>query len=91
VKVVRQLPLTIGNEEPYQTAAASMPRIPIWIFHGSEDAVIPATESRKMFTELKQIGADVRYTEYSGVDHNSWDRAYSEKKLWEWMLKQSRN
>lgn len=91
VTAVKQLPFTIGKGDPYKTAADRMPKVPIWIFHGSEDAVIPASESRQMYEELKRIGADVRYTEYSGVDHNSWDRAYSEKKLWEWMLKQSRN
>ena len=86
VRAVRQLPLTTGKQDPYKLAAARMPKIRIWIFHGSDDAVIPVSESRQMYRELKRIGADVRYTEYPGVDHNSWDQAYSDRKLWEWML-----
>jgi acetyl esterase/lipase len=39
-----------------------------------------------MARALKEVGAPVRYTEYRGVGHNSWDRAYSEPGLVEWML-----
>jgi len=39
---------------------------------------------------LRDAGADVRYTEYPGVAHNSWDRAYAEPGLLPWMLAQRR-
>jgi hypothetical protein len=35
---------------------------------------------------LKAAGGDVRYTEYPGVGHNSWDKAYAEPELMTWML-----
>ena len=38
----------------------------------------------------KQAGAQVRFTVYNGVGHNSWDRAYADPSLEEWMLAQRR-
>jgi len=38
---------------------------------------------------LKAAGGNMRYTEYPGVDHNSWDKAYAEPELMTWLLAQS--
>ena len=60
--------------------------IPTWIFHGSADTIVPVDSSRAMAAALQKAGADVRYTELAGVEHNSWDRAYGQTELLEWML-----
>jgi hypothetical protein len=39
-----------------------------------------------MAEALKAAGGDVRYTEYEGVSHNSWDRAYAEPEFFNWLL-----
>ena len=58
----------------------------MWIFHGGEDRTVPVEESRKMVKALKAAGANVTYTEYEGVGHNSWDDAYAEPDLMTWLL-----
>jgi predicted peptidase len=73
------------------TAARRLAKIPHWVFHGADDEIIPATESRAMVAALRAAGGNVRYTEYAGVRHNSWERAYGEKELIEWMLAQRRS
>ena len=45
---------------------------------------------RAMADALRAAGASVRQTEYRGVGHNSWDRAYSDAALIDWMLAQKR-
>ena len=87
---VRQLPVTIGSSNPYRAAAAAMPRLPVWILHGADDPIIPVSESRRMFEELKAAGFDVRYTEFPGVGHSAWEPAYGEQGLWDWMLAQKK-
>ena len=67
-----------------------MSSIPIWIFHGGADKTVTVEESRQMARALKEIGANVQYTELPGVGHNAWDMAYSRADLIEWMLKQRR-
>ncbi len=81
----------VKDPDPYASAAKRLRAVPTWIFHGSDDAVIPVTESRQMAEALKRLGAPVRYTEYPGVNHNSWDAAYAERDLWQWLWAQRKH
>jgi predicted peptidase len=65
-------------------------QVPVWAFHGAEDPVVPVICSRSMIEKLKQVGADPKYTEYPGVGHNSWDRAYAEPDLLSWLFSHKR-
>jgi len=85
---VRQSPLTMGGD-PYAIAASKLHGIPIWFFHGKDDTVIPVDESRHLVDELQRAGAaNVHYTEYEGVGHGAWDRAYGEAEMWTWLFSQ---
>ena len=65
--------------------ARKIRHIPTWILHGDRDTIVQVEESRFMNEALKAAGCDVRYTEFAGVGHNSWDPAYGETELLEWM------
>lgn len=81
-------PESLGNR--YLEVATRIGKTPTWIFHGADDHRVPVSESRKIFQALQEVGGEVNYTEYEGVGHNSWDRAYSEPGLLPWLLLQSR-
>jgi predicted peptidase len=74
------------SEERYKTYAAKIGKTPVWIFHGDADPVVPVTESRLMVEALKAAGGDVRYNEYPGVGHDSWNKAYAEPELFTWLF-----
>ena len=76
--------------DPYMYVAKQVSPLPIWVFHGDADKSVSVEESRNMVKALKAIGADVRYSEFPGVDHNAWDPAYDRADLIQWMLKQGR-
>jgi predicted peptidase len=80
-------PLDVGDD-PYRSAAEKIGKRPIWLFHGDTDPAVPVTESRKMVEAFKTLGVRVRYTEYEGVAHNSWDKAYADPEIFRWMLAQ---
>jgi len=81
-------PITPGVD-PYADAAKKIgSTLPVWVFHGAADPAVPVEESRNMVAALKAIGSDVKYTEYEGVQHNSWDKAYSEPELPIWLFAQ---
>lgn len=67
--------------------AKQLPRIPIWIFHGSEDPVVPVEESREM---ARALGPHAGYTEFAHTGHNAWDPAYTETHLVQWLIQQHR-
>ena len=62
--------------------------MPVWVFHGVEDKVIPVSESDTMVKKLKEMNFDVRYHRFEGVGHNSWSRAYAMDELYEWFNQQ---
>ena len=61
-----------GDEE----MAEKVKNIPVWIFHGTKDSIVPYDASVKMNDWLTKRGAKVKFTSYEGVDHDCWDRAY---------------
>ena len=63
---------------------------PYWVFHGAADSVVPVENSRRMVEKLKALKVPVQYTEYPGVDHNSWDNAFAEPELLPWLFSHSR-
>lgn len=77
-----------GGGEP--DTAAKFARTPIWVFHGAKDQVEPVKSSRALVAALKQAGGSPKYTEYPNRGHNSWDPAYRDPKLFEWMFSQKR-
>lgn len=65
-------------------------KIPFWVFHGAVDAVVDVKLSQEMVERLKVIKAKVKYSEYPGVNHNSWDNAFAEPDYLKWMFEQKK-
>jgi predicted peptidase len=75
------------DTKPYTEAAGKIGKnTPTWIFHGGDDPIVPVSESQRMAAAMKALGGEVKYTEYPGVGHNSWEKAYAEPELFTWML-----
>jgi predicted peptidase len=81
-----------GEPDPFAAVAHGVEAIPTWIFHGADDPLVPAEQSRRMQAALQAAGAEeVRYTEFPGVGHASWDPAYAHAPLWDWLFAQRRD
>lgn len=75
---------------PRRATAADVQHLPIWTFVGDEDHPTLVQGLRKIEAALLDVGADLRVTEYRGVGHNSWDRAYSDPAWIRWVLARER-
>jgi len=88
-----QLRVTLVDDpkitDPFAEVARRIGKTPVWMFHGDADQHVPVEQSRHMAEALKAAGADFKYTEYPGVDHISWDKAYAEPDLVPWLLAHS--
>ena len=60
--------------------------IAVWLFHGDIDKSVDVKNSRQYYAALQNLHAEVKYTEYPGVGHNSWDNVFVEKELLPWVL-----
>jgi predicted peptidase len=70
--------------------AAKIKDLPCWCFHGDADPTVKVDLSRAMVKAMKDAGGSPKYTEYPGVGHNSWTKAYSTKELYDWLWEQKR-
>jgi len=64
--------------------------VPLWSFHGGADQSVPVSISRNRIAARNKAGGRPLYTEYPGVDHNSWEWAYTEPELVTWLFAQRR-
>ncbi|MBM4431461.1 MAG: phospholipase [Chloroflexi bacterium] len=75
-----------------RAAICALKDVPVWAFHGQRDANVPYTESTEAVEALRACGGDVRLTLYPDADHaRSWERAYTDAQLYEWLFAQARN
>jgi len=79
--------LSDTTSETFDQFAKRLPRVPIWIFHGSDDTVVPVEESREMANAL---GPRAGYTEFAHTGHNAWDPAYQQTHVVQWLVSQRR-
>ncbi|MDW9446221.1 prolyl oligopeptidase family serine peptidase [Sinorhizobium meliloti] len=60
-----------------------------WVFHGSDDGVIPLSDSVVLYERLKALDRNARLTVLEGVDHSGVEWAtLNDAELWDWLLKQ---
>ncbi|MFO8000858.1 MAG: prolyl oligopeptidase family serine peptidase, partial [Marinilabilia sp.] len=65
--------------------------LPVAIHQGGADPVVRPEGTRQIVDELRNTGTMVEYHEYPGVQHDSWDNAYAEGKIFDWFDKIERN
>lgn len=80
------LPLC-GYTDPRNAAVIS--HLPVWVFHGDQDDVVPISESQEMVDALLGAGGDPKFTIYKGLGHNIWDTTYANPAIYEWMFAHS--
>lgn len=66
--------------------AANLKPTDWWIFHGGVDSVVPVELSQNMVLALNREGANVKFSYYPEVDHNSWDNAFADPRLLPWLF-----
>ena len=66
--------------------APDLAHIPIWVFHGVKDDVVPPFASERMVQALGAVGGDPKFTLLPDMDHGIGPMVWARKDLYEWML-----
>lgn len=77
-----------GHGDPAD--AKQLARIPIWVFHGANDHVVPVERDEEMVNAIRAAGGNVKFTVYPDAGHNVWTVTYDNPELYQWLLKQKR-
>lgn len=70
--------------------AGLIKNLPIWVFHGALDPIVPLEESTRMVEALRAVGSDVKFTVYPDLAHDSWSVTYANPELYAWLLSHHR-
>ena len=62
-------------------------KMPIRVYHGLLDDVVPICQSEAMVNAVKAQGGDVEFIVYDDLSHNCWDRAFEQTDLIEWLVR----
>lgn len=68
--------------------ASRFKNIPLRIFHGAQDKVVLPCESENMTKHINECGGNARLTMYPECAHNCWDKVYTNKENFDWLLSQ---
>ncbi len=64
--------------------------IPVSVFHGDRDAVVPPKNSIDMVERLKLCSKNITFTLYKDTGHDAWSSTYHSPEFYHWLLKQKR-
>ncbi len=77
-----------GRGDPYR--ARAIRHLPVWVFHGAKDEVVPLAASQEMVDALEKAGGKAAFTVYPEAGHDSWSATYDNPALYEWFLSHTR-
>ena len=63
-------------------------KCPVWAFHSDDDHLVPVEQARALVKAWRQHGGTAKYTEYTGLKHSSWKKAYADPEMFEWLFQQ---
>ncbi len=70
---------------------APLKDMPVWIFHGAKDPVVPVAYSEMAMAWFKRNKApNVKLTVYPEALHDSWTQTYDNPEVWKWLFEQRR-
>jgi dienelactone hydrolase len=92
-RIAAAVPIAGDGRPALGSSGCALASVPIWAFHGDADDVVNPAGSVDTITGLRTCPApparELRLTVYPGVDHDSWDHAYSGSQgqdIYGWML-----
>jgi predicted peptidase len=72
------------------TVVPRIAHIPVWVFQGAKDDVVPMVNARSMVYSLRKVGGQPRYTEYPDLGHVIGPATFAESELLPWLFAQKR-
>ena len=76
----------IGVILPDAAKAKALKTLPIWVFHGARDHVVPLDESQRLVDRLQRMENHVKFTVLPEADHDCWTEPYGGKEIYDWFL-----
>ncbi|MEM9587199.1 MAG: phospholipase [Planctomycetota bacterium] len=76
-----------GGLAPY---AKRLAKVPVRLYHGADDPVIPVDESERMLEAHVAAGGDAKLVVYLETGHDAWTQTYENNAVFDWLFAQRR-
>ena len=63
--------------------------VPVWVFHGQKDDIVPISDAQKMVDALEKVAGSVKFTIYPEAGHDAWTDTYNNPEVYDWLLSHS--
>jgi predicted peptidase len=80
----------LTHPQIYAIAAQTLKALPIRLYHGASDPLIPVSEIRILAAAFTSIGAQLQYIEYANTGHEIWDNIFATQDFYDWLFAQHR-
>ncbi len=81
----------VGYGHPDMAPVLVAAKMPMWVFAGGRDPVVPVKYFYPLLNKLEELGhPDVRFTIESDMGHPTWVRVYASQDLYTWFLSHSK-
>lgn len=87
LSVCAYAPREIGFPE----RASELKHVPVWAFHGTEDAILPFAESQQLVDALNSAEGNAQLTPMSNRGHDIWEDVYQDDAVYQWLLSHQNN
>src|SRR5581483_3427044 len=77
-------PICAETSSGMEVLAGNALDLPVLLFHGEQDPIVPAASSRQWQKRFLQQDVRAEYIEYPLLRHNAWDKAYRDGGLLDW-------
>jgi len=78
------IPIAFRIEDGWNLCAIK--DIPMWVFHGERDDIIPISKAQAVVNALVVCGGNPLFTIYPDLYHDSWTRTYNNPDIYTWLL-----
>lgn len=76
----------VGYPTVEQAEAVAEAGIPVWVFSGGRDPVVPTQNFFAGMNRLDELGANMRFTTEQDMFHDVWNRVYAGDDVYNWLL-----
>lgn len=79
-----------GGSTKKNAQLGQLNEVPLWIMHGTADASVAVSESRRVKKAMEEANAKtprLRYDEWAGANHGIYARVFYMSQAYEWMFK----
>jgi predicted esterase len=81
------IPLCSGGDP---ARVSKYKHLPVWVFHGQNDNVVPVDYSRKVVAAMEAAGGKPRYTEFTTLGHAIWQEVFYDDNVLSWLFAQKK-